>query len=111
MLTPTTTDGIIYLKNVITYIIMGFRQVVHLEKNQVDENIKQKPMNVIKKKAIKKAMKLHGPISPCSGRQKLSDCFTVEVNGLYLWFNCEDNSTRVVRSYHNRTKQTQYEHR
>ncbi|MBD3319703.1 MAG: hypothetical protein GF350_01250 [Chitinivibrionales bacterium] len=56
-------------------------------------------MQLIKSRAIRKAVKLHGPITPCSGRDSLSDCFTTEINGLYLWFNCKDNSTRVIKSY------------
>ncbi|MBD3344182.1 MAG: hypothetical protein GF401_03865 [Chitinivibrionales bacterium] len=55
-------------------------------------------MRMLKKEAIQKAVKLHGPITPCAGRQTLSDCFTIEINGLYLWFNCKDNSTRVIRN-------------
>jgi hypothetical protein len=46
---------------------------------------------------FRKAIKLHGMnIRPCADRQSLSDCFTVNLNKLYFWFNTEDGNTHAL---------------
>jgi len=50
-----------------------------------------------KQALIDQARKRHGEIQPCSGKERLEDCFSEENPcGLMFWFNTEDGSTRVL---------------
>jgi len=53
-------------------------------------------MNDLKQNMIRKAVRRYKNIAPCSPRRSLDDCFTVEENKLYFWFNTEDHSTHVL---------------
>lgn len=39
---------------------------------------------------------LYGDIRPCSRHDSLMSCFDIQQGRMYLYFNTEDNSTRVV---------------
>ena len=45
---------------------------------------------------IRRAQERFEHISPCPSRPSLEDCFTVENNNLYFWFNTDDKSTHVL---------------
>jgi hypothetical protein len=53
-------------------------------------------MNEIKKKLIHRAEKQFKKIYPCSTKNNLGDCFTVEEEQLLFWFNTADESTHVL---------------
>jgi hypothetical protein len=53
-------------------------------------------MNALKKIMIKKAKSRYKKILPCGRRRKLDDCFTVEKDKVFFWFNTEDQSTHVL---------------
>ncbi len=53
-------------------------------------------MNLLKKRMIDKAVKIHRDIYPCSATQSFNDCFTVEEDTLIFWFNTKDNSTHIM---------------
>ena len=53
-------------------------------------------MNLLKKKLIEKAVRLHNDIYPCSTKGRLDDCFTVDEDTLIFWFNTKDNSTHIL---------------
>jgi hypothetical protein len=53
-------------------------------------------MNNLKKNMIRKAMKRYKNIAPCAKHPSLEDCFTIEDDKIYFWFNTEDHSTHVV---------------
>ena len=45
---------------------------------------------------IKDARKKHGKIYPCGSKKSFGDCFTVQDNKLYFWFDTPDRSTHVL---------------
>jgi hypothetical protein len=53
-------------------------------------------MNELKKKLINRAEKQFKKIYPCSTKNNLGDCFTVEEEQLLFWFNTADESTHVL---------------
>ena len=53
-------------------------------------------MNDLKKNMIRKAQRRYKNIAPCARRRSLEDCFTVEEDKIYFWFNTEDQSTHVL---------------
>jgi hypothetical protein len=53
-------------------------------------------METGKHKLIEKALNQYKMIKPCSCKSSLEECFTQTNDIQYLWFNTEDNSTRVV---------------
>lgn len=55
-------------------------------------------MEQAKVEAIKLAIRKHRKIFPCGGRKEITDCFTVEGNFLYFWFNTCDKSTHLIRT-------------
>ena len=50
-------------------------------------------MNELKRHMIIKAREQYSSIVPCSTKDNLTDCFTVENGRLLFWFNTEDHST------------------
>ena len=55
-------------------------------------------MNGLKRKLIQRAKKKYKKIYPCSYLKKLSECFTIDDNILYFWFNSVDHSTHIVKT-------------
>ena len=53
-------------------------------------------MNKRKISLIKKAREMYKVISPCGSKSSLWDCFTIQGEMVYLWFNTQDNSTHMV---------------
>jgi hypothetical protein len=53
-------------------------------------------MGILKEKMINKAKTLHDDIYPCSSKQDLDECFTVDEDTLIFWFNTKDNSTHIL---------------
>jgi hypothetical protein len=53
-------------------------------------------MNALKKSMIKKARSRFKRILPCGRRRKLKECFTVEKDRMFFWFNTQDQSTHVL---------------
>ncbi len=53
-------------------------------------------MNEIKNNMIRKALDLYKDIHPCSTKNDLVDCFTIEGNMVFFWFNTADESTHVL---------------
>jgi hypothetical protein len=53
-------------------------------------------MNKLKENMIKRAKDRYKNISPCPTRGTLEECFTMENNKIYFWFNTEDKSTHVL---------------
>jgi hypothetical protein len=53
-------------------------------------------MKALKKNMIKKAMEQYKHIVPCSTTSSFKECFTIEGNRMYFWFNTRDRSTHVV---------------
>ncbi len=45
---------------------------------------------------IKRAKDTFKHIAPCPTRENFDNCFTVEENNIYFWFNTEDQSTHVL---------------
>jgi hypothetical protein len=56
-------------------------------------------MEQLKKSLIKKAQTRYGRIYPCNSKKSLHNCFTRHGRQLILWFNTEDKSTRIIRSF------------
>jgi len=52
-------------------------------------------MNELKKKMVQNAEAKFNEISPCFPLTELNDCFFVEGNTIYFWFNTQDNSTHL----------------
>jgi hypothetical protein len=50
----------------------------------------------VKQQLIDQAIKLHKKIFPAGRKTSLNECFTRHDNKLLLWFNKEDNSTKVL---------------
>jgi hypothetical protein len=55
-------------------------------------------MNTIKRTMIKKAKNRFKKILPCGRKRKFAECFTVEKDKVFFWFNTEDQSTHVLYS-------------
>jgi hypothetical protein len=53
-------------------------------------------VNKHQKKAIKKAVKEYGTITPCSHKESLDDCFSEHRGELHLWFNVGTGTTRTT---------------
>ena len=53
-------------------------------------------MNELKTTMLRAARERYRDIFPCSNKQDLSECFTVEENRVYLWFNTADNTTHLM---------------
>jgi len=53
-------------------------------------------MNEIEQTLINRAQKQFKQIYPCSTKNGLKECFTVEDNRLIFWFNTEDDSTHMI---------------
>lgn len=53
-------------------------------------------MNKIKKKMIAEAKKKYRRIFPCSTRDNINECFTVESGRVIFWFNTEDYTTHML---------------
>jgi hypothetical protein len=53
-------------------------------------------MKEIQTLLIQQALREYGAISPCSTRDSLYDCFTVEFGRLMFWFNTQDNDTHLL---------------
>ncbi len=53
-------------------------------------------MDELEKTLIAKARSLHESIYPCAQKEYLTDCFTVQGNQLFFWFNTKDHSTHVM---------------
>ena len=62
-------------------------------------------MDALKRELIACATAKHGTgITPCSGKEKLDDCFTEADGMLYFWYNTPDNNTHVEQGGVNGTK-------
>jgi len=70
--------------------------VLYFPLNLFQEYSDRLNMNDLKKNMIRKAMKRYKNIAPCAKRHSLEDCFTVEEDKIYFWFNTEDKSTHVL---------------
>jgi len=57
-------------------------------------------MESVKKLLIDNARNFYGDISPCSGIESFSECFTEIDDGenIVFWFNTPDNSTHMLSS-------------
>jgi hypothetical protein len=65
---------------------------------------------VVKQQLINEAIKLHKKIFPVGRKTTLDECFTRQDNKLLLWFNKEDNSTKVlVHEFPNDTHTTTFQ--
>jgi hypothetical protein len=53
-------------------------------------------METIKQHLIKKALGTHKKIFPCTGKQNLEECFTIEGKRIIFWFNTEDQNTHTI---------------
>lgn len=53
-------------------------------------------MNDIKLTMIEKARQNYSRIFPCGLKADLAECFTVEANRIFFWFNTEDETTHVL---------------
>ena len=53
-------------------------------------------MDELKLRLINRASKRHRKIFPCSHKEHLTDCFTMQDNLLFFWYNTEDQSTHVL---------------
>jgi len=53
-------------------------------------------MDDIQLRLIEKAIAKYKKIFPCGGTIQLEDCFTIDENKLFFWFNTEDNNTHVI---------------
>jgi len=55
----------------------------------------------IQNSLIEKAARIHKVVLPCGGHSSLYDCFTVEGNVMYLWYNTrgDNNTTHTVFEY------------
>ena len=53
-------------------------------------------MNEIKQILINRAKSKFKQIHPCSTKEKLRDCFTVEGDKMIFWFNTEDETTHIL---------------
>ena len=53
-------------------------------------------MNQLKNTLIEKAKIEYAAIFPCSEKNSFNDCFTLEENSLFFWFNTSDHSTHVL---------------
>lgn len=53
-------------------------------------------MSELKDHVMEMAMKRYRMIYPCASRCDFSECFTIEGNRLFFWFNTEDDSTHVM---------------
>jgi hypothetical protein len=53
-------------------------------------------MKEIQTQLIVKAMEKYGWIKPCSNKNSLSECFTVESDKVLFWFNTSDNNTHIL---------------
>lgn len=55
-------------------------------------------MNTLKKEMIKKAKIRFKKILPCGRKRKFTECFTIERDRVFFWFNTKDQSTHVLYS-------------
>ena len=55
-------------------------------------------MNTLKKEMIKKAKIRFKKILPCGSKRKFAECFTIERDRVFFWFNTKDHSTHVLYS-------------
>jgi hypothetical protein len=53
-------------------------------------------MNELKQKMIRTAKGQYQAIFPCSEKKSLGDCFTIEENRIFFWFNTADETTHVL---------------
>lgn len=53
-------------------------------------------MNEIQKRMIDRARKQYKQIKPCGDNNNLYECFTIEGNLVFFWFNTPDKSTHVL---------------
>ena len=53
-------------------------------------------MSEHKQDLIREALNRYEKIYPCGKKSDFSECFTEYEDTLFLWFNTEDNSTRIV---------------
>jgi hypothetical protein len=55
-------------------------------------------MNEIKEQLVLHARNKYLKIYPCGKGKKLEDCFTIEKDRVYFWFNTVDESTHLAVS-------------
>lgn len=55
-------------------------------------------MEQLKYRIIEKAIRKHKQIFPCGGRRELSDCFTIEGQQIFFWYNTSDRSTHLIKT-------------
>ena len=53
-------------------------------------------MNEIKKELIKQAQEKYKDIAPCSAHEHLDECFTLEGEKVFFWFNTPDRTTHLL---------------
>ncbi len=59
-------------------------------------------MNEIKYRMITEAIENYNSIFPSGNNASLEDCFSINGDQLFFWFNTEDQSTHlIVKSLHN----------
>lgn len=57
-------------------------------------------MEALKIKLLNKAIIRHGNInklSPVSNRKTLADCYQIQGNYLFFWYNTPDKSTHIMK--------------
>jgi hypothetical protein len=57
---------------------------------------REKFMESVEKKMIKKARATYKKIFPCPHRGRLEECITRDATHIYFWFNTEDQSTHLM---------------
>jgi hypothetical protein len=50
-----------------------------------------------KKELIARAVRDYEDIMPCAMKNSLDECFTVEREAIYFWFNTRDHTTRIIK--------------
>ncbi len=55
-------------------------------------------MNELKLNMIRKAREAYADIFPCTTKGNLEECFTLEGNQVFFWFNTPDKTTHMMMS-------------
>lgn len=62
-------------------------------------------MGELEQKLIRKAIRRHKKIFPCSRKGTFETSFTREIDRVLFWYNTKDRSTHVISARYNRRKQ------
>ena len=68
--------------------------------NLESKQMQRKPLTVTEEKMLEEAIRRHGVVYPCYGKNSFNDCFVDYPNGMKtFWFNTEDNSTHLIKEH------------